>query len=160
MGMDSEKDDRRDENWHIERPAVPGSRQALFRSLYELLHATSPVERSEAMRELRTWAGASAEGRWSHRVLSTEEVGQLAAGGLIEVGAQTLRFVLREGRNRQIRRMAELVDLVVVDLIRTRIGPLKLGDLPEGRWRRLTPQERKELIEASRPQSKGNRRHA
>lgn len=77
-----------------------------------------------------------------------------------QVGAQTLRFVLREGRNRQIRRMAELVDLVVVDLIRTRIGPLKLGDLPEGRWRRLTPQERKELIEASRPQSKGNRRHA
>lgn len=57
-----------------------------------------------------------------------------------------LRFVLREGRNRQIRRMAELVDLVVVDLYRIRIGPLRLGDLPEGRWRLLTADERSAIV--------------
>lgn len=65
------------------------------------------------------------------------------------VDTQVLRFVLVEGRNRQIRRMCELVDLEVTDLIRTRIGPLKLGDLPEGRWRHLTDEEREGLIEAS-----------
>jgi 23S rRNA pseudouridine2604 synthase len=57
-----------------------------------------------------------------------------------------LRIVLREGRNRQIRRMCELVDLKVVDLFRVRVGPLRLGDMPEGRWRLLTAQERAALI--------------
>ncbi|HWA63020.1 MAG TPA: pseudouridine synthase [Caulobacteraceae bacterium] len=61
-----------------------------------------------------------------------------------------LTFVLTEGRNRQIRRMCELVDLRVVDLFRVRIGPLKLGDLPERRWRVLTPAEREALIAASK----------
>lgn len=65
-------------------------------------------------------------------------------------GGQTLRFILREGRNRQIRRMAELVDLRVVDLHRTRIGPLKLGPLREGKWRFLTLEERDSLIRASK----------
>jgi 23S rRNA pseudouridine2604 synthase len=62
---------------------------------------------------------------------------------------QILRFVLKEGRNRQIRRMAEQVGLRVVDLQRVRIGPLKLGGLPEGRWRALTPEERAALVAAS-----------
>ncbi len=65
------------------------------------------------------------------------------------VGEQQLRFILTEGRNRQIRRMCELVDLAVVDLLRTRIGPLRLGDLPEGRWRALGPGEREAIIRAS-----------
>jgi 23S rRNA pseudouridine2604 synthase len=57
-----------------------------------------------------------------------------------------LRFVLKEGRNRQIRRMCELVELKVVDLFRVRVGPLDLGDMPEGKWRPLTAQERELLI--------------
>jgi 23S rRNA pseudouridine2604 synthase len=61
----------------------------------------------------------------------------------------SLRFVLTEGRNRQIRRMCELVGLEVTDLFRVRIGPLKLGDLPEGSWRHLTTEEREALIAAS-----------
>ncbi len=61
-------------------------------------------------------------------------------------GDNVLRFVLKEGRNRQIRRMCELVDLRVMDLFRTRVGPLTLGDLPEGRWRPLTAEERAALI--------------
>lgn len=63
-----------------------------------------------------------------------------------------IRFILNEGRKRQIRRMCELVELEVVDLLRVRIGPLWLGDLPEGKWRALTPAERDALIK----QSKGN----
>jgi len=61
---------------------------------------------------------------------------------------QVLCFVLSEGRNRQIRRMCELVELEVTDLIRVRIGPLLLGDLPEGKWRHLTAQEREALVKA------------
>lgn len=62
---------------------------------------------------------------------------------------QVLRIVLAEGRNRQIRRMCELVHLEVTDLLRVRIGPLELGDLPEGKWRPLTGVERDALVEAS-----------
>ena len=77
------------------------------------------------------------------RQLQPAKVAQLADG-------VTLRFTLTEGRNRQIRRMCELAKLWVLDLHRIRIGPLRLGDLPEGRWRVLTPEERGALIAASR----------
>lgn len=52
-----------------------------------------------------------------------------------------LRFVLREGRKRQIRRMCELVGLRVTGLKRVRIGRVKLGDLPLGEWRFLRGDE-------------------
>jgi 23S rRNA pseudouridine2604 synthase len=52
-----------------------------------------------------------------------------------------LRFVLREGRKRQIRRMCELVGLKVVGLKRTRIGKVCLGELPLGQWRYLRADE-------------------
>jgi 23S rRNA pseudouridine2604 synthase len=52
-----------------------------------------------------------------------------------------LRFVLREGRKRQIRRMCELVGLRVTGLKRVRIGGVMLGDLPLGRWRYLGADE-------------------
>jgi 23S rRNA pseudouridine2604 synthase len=48
-----------------------------------------------------------------------------------------LRFVLREGRKRQIRRMCEAVGLKVVGLKRVRVGRVMLGDLPAGQWRYL-----------------------
>lgn len=53
-----------------------------------------------------------------------------------------LRFVLREGRKRQIRRMCELVELSVIGLKRIRIGQISLGSLPSGQWRILNKQER------------------
>lgn len=52
-----------------------------------------------------------------------------------------LRFVLREGKKRQIRRMCELVGLRVVGLKRVRIGRIMLGDLPLGQWRFLREDE-------------------
>ncbi len=55
---------------------------------------------------------------------------------------QQLRFVLTEGKKRQIRRMCELVGLKVVGLKRVRIGRVMLGDLPNGQWRYLQPHER------------------
>lgn len=48
-----------------------------------------------------------------------------------------LKFVLREGRNRQIRRMCDLVGLKVLALKRVRVGNVRLGKLPVGKWRYL-----------------------
>jgi 23S rRNA pseudouridine2604 synthase len=50
---------------------------------------------------------------------------------------EQLRFVLREGKKRQIRRMCEQVGLRVVGLKRVRMGRIVLGDLPVGQWRFL-----------------------
>lgn len=55
---------------------------------------------------------------------------------------EQLRFVLKEGKKRQIRRMCELVGLKVVGLKRVRIGRVVLGQLPQGQWRYLAPHER------------------
>lgn len=55
---------------------------------------------------------------------------------------QQLRFVLREGKKRQIRRMCELVGLQVTGLKRVRMGRIALGDLPAGQWRYLRWDER------------------
>jgi 23S rRNA pseudouridine2604 synthase len=55
---------------------------------------------------------------------------------------EQLRFVLKEGKKRQIRRMCELVGLKVVGLKRVRIGRVVLGQLPLGQWRYLGPTER------------------
>ena len=52
-----------------------------------------------------------------------------------------LRFVLREGKKRQIRRMCELVGLTVTGLKRIRIGSVTLSKLPVGTWRYLRPDE-------------------
>lgn len=52
-----------------------------------------------------------------------------------------LRFILREGKKRQIRRMCEAVGLKVTGLKRVRIGKLRLGHLPEGQWRFLEDDE-------------------
>lgn len=52
-----------------------------------------------------------------------------------------LRFVLHEGKKRQIRRMCELVGLDVVGLKRIRVGKVMLGNLPTGQWRYLRDDE-------------------
>ncbi|MBI1624408.1 rRNA pseudouridine synthase [Comamonas sp. EJ-4] len=54
---------------------------------------------------------------------------------------EQLRFVLTEGKKRQIRRMCEQVGLRVVGLKRIRIGGVTLGNLPVGQWRYLAPHE-------------------
>jgi 23S rRNA pseudouridine2604 synthase len=57
------------------------------------------------------------------------------------INEDQLRFILTEGKKRQIRRMCELVQLKVKGLKRVRTGKLKLGDLPEGQWRFVTDKE-------------------
>ena len=57
------------------------------------------------------------------------------------IAADRLRFELHEGRHRQIRRMCDAVELRILSLMRVRIGKVRLGQLPEGCWRFLRPDE-------------------
>lgn len=57
------------------------------------------------------------------------------------INEDQLRFVLNEGKKRQIRKMCEMVGLEIRGLKRVRVGKLVLGKLPEGQWRFLEPDE-------------------
>jgi pseudouridine synthase len=52
-----------------------------------------------------------------------------------------LSLIIHEGRKRQVRRMLAAIGHAVLELSRIGVGPLQLGDLPEGEWRYLTPEE-------------------
>ena len=52
-----------------------------------------------------------------------------------------LEITITEGRNRQVRRMLEAVDSKALKLVRTQIGPIRIGNLEIGKWRRLTARE-------------------
>lgn len=66
-----------------------------------------------------------------------------------EEGRAVLEIVLYEGRNRQIRRMCEALNLEVARLRRIAVGPVKLGMLQTGQWRDLTQQEVESLFKAA-----------
>lgn len=88
------------------------------------------------------------------RAFPVAQLDRLRAGGMYMDGKplkpamvewqnpEQLRFVLTEGKKRQIRRMCEAVGLTVVGLKRVRIGKLMLGHLPLGQWRYLRADER------------------
>jgi 23S rRNA pseudouridine2605 synthase len=88
--------------------------------------------------------------------LSEEQIRQLGDGVVLSDGparAANVRVLrespkythleidLMEGRNRQVRRMIEAVGSKVLKLVRTAIGEIRIGDLPMGKWRQLTPEE-------------------
>jgi 23S rRNA pseudouridine2605 synthase len=75
-----------------------------------------------------------------------------------EKGSSYLRIVIREGRKRQIRRVAALLGHPVRELKRVRLGPLYLGTLEAGQWRYLTAKEIRELENIKRSLRKVGRR--
>ena len=93
-------------------------------------------------------------------ILTPEEARRLESGVMVD-GRKTARakvkilaakglytdilVTIHEGRNRQVRKMVEQVGHQVVMLRRIRFGPLKLEDLPRGKWRELTPDELRQL---------------
>jgi 23S rRNA pseudouridine2605 synthase len=75
------------------------------------------------------------------------EDGPTAPAEVTRIGEREIEIVLREGRNRQVRRMFEAVGNTVVGLCRVRFGSLELGDLREGASRRLADEEVERLWE-------------
>ena len=76
--------------------------------------------------------------------------GRSAGGDRQDCGSHqsyTVRFTIHEGRKRQIRRMFKRLGLPVLNLRRTAIGPILLGNLPEGAFRTLNEQEIRALKE-------------
>jgi 23S rRNA pseudouridine2604 synthase len=67
---------------------------------------------------------------------------KLKQAKVFQLNPTRLRIILTEGKKRQIRRMCEEVGLKVTGLTRTRIGNIKLGDLPTGQWRYLGQDEK------------------
>jgi 23S rRNA pseudouridine2605 synthase/23S rRNA pseudouridine2604 synthase len=67
------------------------------------------------------------------------------------ISSRRFRIVLKEGRNRQIRRMVRKVGNHVIRLKRIRISKIKLGSLAEGNWRNLTEKEKTELLTRLNP---------
>lgn len=57
-----------------------------------------------------------------------------------------VELILREGRNRQVRRMTAAVGHPTLRLVRVAVGPIRLGDLKPGEWRDLEPDERRRLL--------------
>lgn len=98
-------------------------------------------------RTYRVWVrgvpDAAALQQWRSGVPLDGQASQPVALRLLERDghAALLELQMGEGRNRQIRRTAALLGHPVLDLQRTAIGPWSLGELPEGRWRRLQPEE-------------------
>jgi 23S rRNA pseudouridine2605 synthase len=77
------------------------------------------------------------------------EDGPTAPAQVNRLGKHEIEIVLREGRNRQVRRMLEAVGNEVAALRRVRFGPLGLGDLEEGASRKLSDSEIAQLREAA-----------
>jgi 23S rRNA pseudouridine2605 synthase len=84
------------------------------------------------------------------------EDGPTAPAQITRLAGREVEIVLREGRNRQVRRMAEAVDNRVVSLRRVRFGPLELSDLAEGCSRRLSDQEVESLWKTASATSSGS----
>ena len=86
--------------------------------------------------------------RFTAGVLSEGEKLQARRARLISAnrGASVVELELTEGKNREVRRLFESQQLTVRRLQRVQIGPVKLGQLPVGRWRALTEPEIKSLL--------------
>jgi pseudouridine synthase len=98
---------------------------------------------------LRRPAGESQLGRLRRGVQLDD--GPAQAARVTRVSARVIEVTIREGRNRQVRRMIEAVGNEVAALRRVRFGGLLLGALPEGRARRLRSAEIERLWKDSRP---------
>jgi 23S rRNA pseudouridine2605 synthase len=75
--------------------------------------------------------------------------GRTAPARVRRVSADTIEITIHEGRKRQVKRMCDAVGHPVKWLERTAFGPLHLGDLPRGRWRKLGDEEVRALMDAT-----------
>jgi 23S rRNA pseudouridine2605 synthase len=86
--------------------------------------------------------------KFTQGIVSAGEKLQAVRARLISANntSSTVELELTEGKNREVRRLFEAENLTVRRLQRVRIGPIKLGELPAGKWRALTEPEIKSLL--------------
>jgi len=86
--------------------------------------------------------------RFTQGIVSGGEKLQAHSARLLSANhtASVIELQLAEGKNREVRRLFESQGLTVSRLQRTQIGPIKLGELPAGKWRMLTEPEIKSLL--------------
>ena len=104
----------------------------------QLIGENSPIEKEYLVRVVGT---LSAEGLAKLNFGLSLDGQALKRAQVSWLNKEQLRFILREGKKRQIRRMCELVGVRVAGLKRVRIGKVMLGDLPLGQWRYLRRDE-------------------
>jgi peptidoglycan/xylan/chitin deacetylase (PgdA/CDA1 family) len=100
LGAAAQYDEREFENnraWNVLIEKVPGPRQHLYQSLYDLLRPLPSDYRYQAVAQLQDWAGADKTRRPSHQTLTSSELRQLAAGGLVAIGAHTVNHPVLSG---------------------------------------------------------------
>jgi 23S rRNA pseudouridine2605 synthase len=113
---------------------------------YRLTHPSFGVEK-EYLVEVQGSPKAGAIRRLREGVRLDD--GITAPARVATVGPGTLRITIHEGRNRQVRRMGDAVGHPIRRLVRTRIGPLRIGSLPPGQWRLLAAAEVRALERAA-----------
>jgi 23S rRNA pseudouridine2605 synthase len=104
----------------------------------QLTHPRYKIDKEYEVILDRSWNPALTT-KLMHGIFLEGQRAQIAR--LHAIAPTRLRVVLRQGINRQIRRMFDAVGYKVKRLTRTRIGNLRLGDLPRGHWRALTKTE-------------------
>jgi len=110
--------------------------------LHRLTHPSFEVER-----EYEVWVqDRPGQGTIRHLLRGVELEDGPARAESVEVRGKArdgvaVSLVLREGRNREVRRLMEAVGLPVLRLRRVRFGPIRLGNLESGEWRELTRKE-------------------
>jgi peptidoglycan/xylan/chitin deacetylase (PgdA/CDA1 family) len=90
VAEDGDEEYRRRCAWRVGRDQA-GPRERAFQALYDLANALPSDSRDELVDQVRRWRGASSEPRSTHRQLSIDELRQLADGGIVDVGAHTVR---------------------------------------------------------------------
>jgi 23S rRNA pseudouridine2605 synthase len=112
----------------------------------QLTHPRYKVEKEYEVTLDRQWDGALAPKLLRGIVLDGRRA-QISR--LHSIGAASVRVVLRQGLNQQIRRMFYTIGYEVKQLVRVRMGRLRLGDLPRGHWRPLTKSELADLKQSA-----------
>jgi 23S rRNA pseudouridine2604 synthase len=109
----------------------------------QLIGEDSDIEKEYLVRVEKVGGGTLADDQLALLNHGLELDGEALRPAKVEwINADQLRFVLQEGKKRQIRRMCEAVGLKVMGLKRVRIGGVMLGELPPGHWRYLRADER------------------
>jgi peptidoglycan/xylan/chitin deacetylase (PgdA/CDA1 family) len=81
-------------HWNLLQHDLPGRRHLLYKRLHRMLLRLAVSERDQILAELRDWRGGQQNGRYSHRIMSPDELTRVAAGGLVSIGSHSVNHPL------------------------------------------------------------------